>query len=90
MTSTLLKLKQIFTVQSFFCGISILLCAHAAIDDEVDRAIDNEEEVLDGSEGEHPPWVVGEHSQAPAKVGSLNYIGLKQSPKKWGTEEPGS
>ena len=55
-------------------GIFILLCAHAAIDDEVDRAIDNEEEVLDGGEAEHPPGVGGEHAQAPAQVGSLTYI----------------
>ena len=45
---------------------NILLCAHEAVDEEVDRAVDNEEEVLDGSEGEHPAGVGGEHAHTPA------------------------
>ena len=54
----------------------ILLGTHETIDYEVDRAVDNEEEVLDGSEGEHPARVGGEHAQAPAQVGLLSYTGL--------------
>ena len=53
-----------------------LLCAHKTVDDEVGRAVDNEEEVLDGGEGEHPAGVGGEHAQAPAQVGSLTYTRL--------------
>ena len=56
--------------------IKILLGAHAAVDDEVDGTIDNEEEVLDGSEAEHPAGVGGEHPQAPAQVGPLTNTGL--------------
>ena len=45
---------------------NILLCAHEAVDEEVDRAVDNEAEVLDGSECEHPARVGGEHAHTPA------------------------
>ena len=48
-----------------------LLSAHKAVDDEIDRAVADEEEMLDGSEGEHPAWVGGEHPQTPAHVGPL-------------------
>ena len=51
----------------------ILLCAHEAVDEEVDRAVDNEAEVLDGSEGEHPAGVRGEHAHTPAQVGPLTH-----------------
>ena len=53
-----------------------LLRSHETVDDEVDRTVDNEEEVLDGGEGEHPAGVGGEHAQAPAQVGPLCYTGL--------------
>ena len=34
--------------------------------------------MLDGSEGEHPAGVGGEHAQAPAQVGPLSYAGLNR------------
>ena len=51
----------------------ILLRPHEAVDEEVDRAVDNEAEVLDGSEGEHPAGVRGEHAHTPAQVGPLTH-----------------
>ena len=69
--STLRNLKKyVFNTNTDFY---ILLCAQEAVDDEVNRAVDNEEEVLDGSEAEHPAGVGGEHAQAPAQVGPLTY-----------------
>ena len=56
-----------------------LLGAHEAVDDEVNRAADNEKKMLDGGEGEHPAGVRGEHAQAPAQVGPLTYTGLNRS-----------
>ena len=67
---TLRNLKNVFKTNSDF---NILLCAQEAVDNKVDRAVDDEEEVLDGSEAEHPAWVGGEHAQAPAQVGPLTY-----------------
>ena len=63
----------------------ILLGAQEAVDDEVNRAVDNEEEVLDGSEAKHPAGVGGEHSQAPAEVGSLTYTWLEKGLNIMGT-----
>ena len=37
----------------------LILCAHQAIDDEVDGAVDDDEEMLDCCEAEHPAWVSG-------------------------------
>ena len=54
-------------------GNHIILCAHEAVNKEVDIAINNEEEVLDGSEAEHPAGMGWEHTQAPAQVGPLTY-----------------
>ena len=70
LASTLRNLKNVYNTNSDF---NILLCAQEAVDDEVDRTVDNEEEVLDGSEAEHPAGVGGEHAQAPAQVGPLTY-----------------
>ena len=36
---------------------SELLCPHATVNDEVDGAVDDEKEVLDGGESEHPAGV---------------------------------
>ena len=47
---------------------NILLCAQEAVDDEVHRTVENEEEVLDVSKAEHPAWMGGEHAQAPARL----------------------
>ena len=58
-------------------GDHIILCAHETVNKEVDGAINNKEEVLDGSEAEHPAGVGGEHPQAPAQVGPLTHAGLK-------------
>ena len=52
---------------------TILLGAQEAVDDEINRTVDDEKEVLDGTEAEHPAWVGGEHAQAPAQVGPLTY-----------------
>ena len=54
-----------------------LLCAHEAVDDKVHRAVDNEEEVLDGGETEHPAGVGGKHAQGPAEIGSFADAGLQ-------------
>ena len=43
-----------------------LLCSHEAVNDKVDRAVEDEEEVLDGCEAKHPTWVGRKHSQRPA------------------------
>ena len=61
----------------------MLLGSQEAVDDEVERAVDNEEEVLDSSEGEHPAGVGGEHAQAPAQVGPLCYAGLNRKYWHW-------
>ena len=53
------------------------LSPHEAVDDKVDRAVEDEEEVLDGSEAEHPAGAGGEHAQAHADVGALTYAGLE-------------
>ena len=37
-----------------------ILCAHGAVDDEVDGAVDDESEMLDGSECEHPAGMFGQ------------------------------
>ena len=68
LTRTLLNLKYLFLILLFS-----LLCAHEAVDYEVNRAVENEEEVLDCSEGEHPAGVGGEHAQRPAQVCPLTY-----------------
>ena len=51
----------------------IILCAHEAVNKEVDGAVNNEEEVLDGSKAEHPAWMGWEHAHTPAQVGPLTY-----------------
>ena len=60
-----------------------ILCPHATVDDKVDRAVENEEKVLDGGEGEHPAGVVGKHAHGPAHVRPLThsrlYMNLNQS-----------
>ena len=37
--------------------LSELLCSHEAVNDEVNGAVEDEEEVLDGGESEHPAGV---------------------------------
>ena len=69
---TLRNLKHVFKT-SF--DIKNLLSAQEAVNDEVDRAVDDEEEVLDGSEAEHPDGACGEYAQAHADDGPLNYAG---------------
>ena len=54
-------------------GNHFLLCAHEAVNKEVDGAINNEEEVLDGSEAEHPGGMGWEHPQVPAQVCPLDW-----------------
>ena len=56
----------------------MLLGSQEAVYYEVDRAVDNEEEVLDGSKSEHPAWVGGEQAQTQAQVGPLSYTGLNR------------
>ena len=47
-----------------------ILGAHGAVDDEVDGAVDDEAEVLDGGQREHPAWVDWHQAQLPAQIGS--------------------
>ena len=54
-----------------------LLSPHEAVDDEVDRDVEDEEEVLDGGETEHPAGVGGKHAQGPAEIGSFADAGLQ-------------
>ena len=42
--------------------LSELLCSHEAVNDEVDGAAEDEKEVLDGGESEHPAVVQGRHA----------------------------
>ena len=47
-----------------------ILGADCAVDDEVDGAVDDEAEVLDGGQREHPAWVDWHQAQLPAQIGS--------------------
>ena len=47
-----------------------ILGADCAVDDEVDGAVDDEGEVLDGGQSEHPARVDRHQAQLPAEIGS--------------------
>ena len=47
-----------------------ILGADCAVDDEVDGAVDDEGEVLDGGQSEHPAGVDWQQAQLPAEIGS--------------------
>ena len=47
-----------------------ILGANCAVDDEVDGAVDDESEVLDGGESEHPAGVDWHQAQLPTEIGS--------------------
>ena len=56
---------------------SYVLCAHGTVDDEVDGAVDDEGEVLDGGEGEHPAGVLGQQTCLPTHVGPPRHARLE-------------
>lgn len=47
-----------------------ILGAHGAVDDEVDGAVDDEGEMLDGGQSKHPARVDWHQAQLPAEIGS--------------------
>ena len=53
-----------------------ILGAHGAVDDEVDGAVDDEGEMLDGGQREHPAGVDWQHTQLPAQVGPSGHTRL--------------
>ena len=64
-------MREILEIQSL-CYV-ILLASHGAVDDEVERTVDDQGEVLDGGESEHPAGVNWHQSQTHTKVCSLRH-----------------
>jgi len=61
-----------------------ILGAHGAVDDEVDGAVDDEGEMLDGGQGEHPARVDWQHTQFPAQVGPSGHArSVKRQIDSW-------
>ena len=56
-----------------------ILGANCAVDDEVDGAVDDEGEVLDGGQSEHPAGVDWHQAQLPAEVGPTWHAWLKSN-----------